>query len=202
MNLELCPLCSAIVRNVHDVPIWDTILLETANFLVTPSIGPLVRGHIMILSKEHHLSLASMPDEQIKECLDIAEKLAIIRKEPLLFSEHGSFNSQMGGACIEHTHIHVIPNYSRFYHVLDNVLPVNKEFEAVQKLTHLKSVDFPYILNFTSDGKMRLYQAYNAYSQMMRRGICNALNRPDWDWSKNEKIDLIKETIKEWKMLI
>jgi hypothetical protein len=50
----------------------DTILFKTANFVLLPSIGPLVRGHAMVVSRMHYSSLASMPQEAIREYEELA----------------------------------------------------------------------------------------------------------------------------------
>jgi diadenosine tetraphosphate (Ap4A) HIT family hydrolase len=197
--LKKCELCDAVKDG--GALIENTLLYESENFIVTPSIGPIVTGQIMITSKEHNDSLSSMGYSKIIEAFDLAMFLSKVAEEDILFTEHGSFNSQSGGACIEHTHIHVIPGMSNYYNLFDGNLNVFNDVAQFDDLKKFDSIQIPYILNFTNN-KIRVYEAYNCHSQMMRRGVCAKLGRADWDWKQNEQFPTIKKTIIKWEKLL
>ena len=67
---EDCRLCATVAgrqatysrRNIE-----NTILLKTQNFIVVPALGPLISGHVLIVSTLHFPSIASMGIEAIVE---------------------------------------------------------------------------------------------------------------------------------------
>lgn len=195
-----CEICIAVQDALADRKyLWNKPLYATQKFLVLPTIGPLEEGHCMIVSTDHHVNLFSMNKDCIIEFLNIIDYSIKRAGENVLFAEHGSFNQQSGGSCIEHTHIHVIPKHASSYNILDHVLPVNKKISLLSDLNENIEVDFPYILTFNPGDQLRLYEAYNAHSQMIRKAICSKLGRPDWDWKQNEHMQRIKKTIEIWE---
>ncbi|GAB4017843.1 hypothetical protein GCM10028808_50480 [Spirosoma migulaei] len=190
-----CSICTAINIDTH-LP-QNKVLFESKSFILLPTIGPLVAGHAMLASKLHYESLGQMGLEAINEFKGILSyfenKFSFFSN--MLITEHGSYNQQKGGACVIHTHIHLIPNYSDCYNILDEILP---ELENPE-LTNLATTHAPYILNMNSQGDLKIYEAYNSYSQIVRKAICNKYKRYDSDWAADSKPELIQETINVWK---
>jgi ATP adenylyltransferase len=200
MISQSCELCSAIIDSKKaNRKIWNTTLYETQNFLIIPSIGPLVLGQVMIVSKDHDINLLSMSKEYIKEFLEIAKHFEVVIGGNALFAEHGSFNDQTGGKCIDHVHVHILPGFQDYFNILDDILPISSVSDAPDKVFDQHSIESPYILTFNSQNQVRLYEAYNSHSQMVRRAICAKVGRNDWNWRDNERIDLIQQTIKLWQ---
>jgi diadenosine tetraphosphate (Ap4A) HIT family hydrolase len=193
-----CPLCLAVTDAQTGDPKheFNTPLYETANFFVLPCVGPLIEGHVLIVSKIHKESLAALDEVQLNEVISI---LSFVRSRTSyrnsLITEHGSLDDQAGGACIVHCHIHIIPEMGRYNSALDPMLPVTK----LVTLKEILRVSYPYILSMQLDGEIKLYQAYNAYSQMMRKAICSALKRNDGDWKQSHDVKVSKKTIGMWK---
>lgn len=177
----------------------NTIIETYEYFILIPTIGPLIDGHVMLASKQHYTSLSVMPQEAIDELFMIISTLSVIDeiRSNVLICEHGSFENQSGGACTVHTHIHLIPTYGSFYNVLDGMLPI---VEA--SLTQLGTLRIPYILTMNGVGEYRIYEAYNAHSQMMRKAICNSVGQIDKDWKSNPNPQSILNTIDYWSKLI
>jgi len=194
-----CELCKAIEdANTTSNEFWNTKLYENKSFIVLPSIGPLKEGQVIIASKLHTLNLLSMPAESKKDILPIITLAIKILGNNILFAEHGTFLNQNGGSCIEHTHLHVFPSYEHYFDILDDVLPIlNSSFELVD-LEKPTTVDFPYILTFDLRNNSRIYEAYNAHSQMIRKAICIKEGNEFGDWKKDKRIDLINRTISVW----
>jgi ATP adenylyltransferase len=202
---KLCELCEAVYNSkTIDCSIFNTILYETEHFLITPCIGPLVEGQVMIVSKSHYSSLASMNEIAISECVDIFKKIFSLFKTDILLSEHGSFYQLKGGACIEHTHIHVVPQFGHLFNYLDsdNTLHIYSKVSSIDSLHLLKTIDFPYILNINNNNGVRVYEAYSVHSQMMRKVICHYLRMQNCDWRKQKNIGIVKKTITLWEHLL
>lgn len=198
--VEDCELCKAIqdsINNKEMASVFNINLQESESFVVMPCIGPLFAGHVLIVSKGHYESLGSMPLKKIIEFESVLK--SVLNRGNLyknaLVSEHGSYDKQKGGSCIEHTHVHVIPKIGKLYRVLDSVLPKTNiiTFKDIGELTE------PYIFNYNNiDNKFVCYTAYNVESQMMRLAICNNLNRTDSHWALNDRKDLVIKTIDYW----
>ena len=194
-----CSLCE-MVRNSLSIrsELQNTILSQTKNFIITPSIGPLTVGHILVTSKAHYPSLASMEASEISEFIDLFKSISK-KNTRLLFSEHGTFNFDKGGGCIDHTHIHILPNMDIYINILDGILIKNHLINHIDNLHKLKEIQHPYILIIDSYGNVNLYEAYNTHSQILRKAICNIENRLDWNWRNYEITHALKESISYWK---
>ena len=191
----MCSICTAI-KSEPDL-IQNTVLFESERFVLLPTIGPLVAGHAMLASKVHYESLGEMGSLAISEFKEILKffKQKFSFFSNVLITEHGSYNEQKGGACIVHTHIHLIPGFSNCFNILDDILPTT----LITDLLQIENIRDPYILNMNCNNEFRLYEAYNSYSQIVRKAICKKYNRNDSDWSIDPKNDLIEKTISFWK---
>lgn len=201
MIIDTCEICLAVENSLEtDKKLWNTSLHENATFIILPSLGPLIEGQAIIVSKQHKLNLLSMNNDEISDFNSLIEYSQKILGSNILFAEHGSFIDQTGGSCIEHTHVHVIPHFEKYFDVLDDVLPISDAIlEPIDHLQRSEHIDFPYILTFNLKRNYRLYKAYNAHSQMIRKAICSKEGRNDWDWKQNPGINLIDKTIQLWK---
>lgn len=92
----------------------DLIMYESENFFVKIELGCLKKGLLMINPKNHILSAAMIPDEQIEEyrevCKDIEFLLKVIYGDKtVLFFEHGSAPDGISShkRSIVHAHVHV-----------------------------------------------------------------------------------------------
>ncbi|WP_139361938.1 HIT domain-containing protein [Hymenobacter sp. CRA2] len=190
-----CTICNALELPSSE-RLENTILARFGHFALLPTIGPMVDGHAMLASLNHYDSLASMPHEAVSELFDILD--AFKQKYPffkdLLVFEHGSFENQRGGSCTTHTHIHLLPNHAQYFNVLDNVLPV-----VPYSLSQIRSISVPYIFTLIQNGNSRIYEAYNAHSQMMRKAICYSKGITDLDWKANPLPHSIENTLKFWQ---
>jgi diadenosine tetraphosphate (Ap4A) HIT family hydrolase len=195
-----CEICLAISNSLEaDHKIWNTKLHENENFIILPTIGPLIEGQTIIASKNHFLNLLSMKPSELKDFTPLVEYAKKILGNNILFAEHGSFEGQLGGSCIAHTHIHVLPTFEKYYSILDSIFPISNSISTLNGLHLNEQIDFPYIFTFTLSGNFRLYKAYNAHSQMIRKAICTGENRSDWDWKSNYNVPLINKTIQLWQ---
>jgi diadenosine tetraphosphate (Ap4A) HIT family hydrolase len=192
-----CPLCRVVVDSTEypEPFMYNTRLLETLHFVVTPCIGPLVRGHVIVVSRTHCESLASMGEAAVREYDALAIRL---RSAPLLLgddaleAEHGSTPDDKAGACVVHTHVHWLPGMGRFIGEFRRRLPV------IDKANLFDLSSEPYI--FVRNGDERsILGARGLPSQMIRRILCDALGRHDADWTKAPRLDWIEETVEAWR---
>lgn len=118
-----CFLCAALdcdpdrpLRHVvSDDELDSEILHEELDFSVMLDVAPISEGHLLLLTNDHVPSFASLPsgaiaraDALLRYAVDILEK---VYNGPVLAFEHGSDGlGGKAGGCIDHAHIHVMPN--------------------------------------------------------------------------------------------
>jgi diadenosine tetraphosphate (Ap4A) HIT family hydrolase len=195
-----CRLCDALNNPFisGEIRSCDTVIFKTTNFALIPSIGPLVCGHAMVVSRKHYFSLASMPQEAIRE-YEIFLKTIFQLPEicgNLLEAEHGATPECYAGGCVAHTHIHLLPNLGQHVDMFEGKLKVVGSFS---KLIEIHNFDKPYILLRKNLGKITMFQADSIETQEIRRVLSTRLGQTDWDWRTNRRDELIEKTIDFWK---
>lgn len=202
--MESCRFCDLITNHVLAdkqklTPIYDTIIYETSNFFVTPALGSLVPGYIMIISRKHIPSMAYVSENEMDELLGIVKHFRdLITKKfnvsPILF-EHGSaidcFNKAANS--IDHAHLHIVPiNMKKESEIIQNShafkIPC---FEAVTSFR-----DEPYFLYINENNQHYLSHDIVLPSQYMRKWIAKEIgNSLEWDWRQFEFTNNVMETV-------
>jgi hypothetical protein len=113
----------------------------------------------------------------------------------LLEAEHGSTGECHAGACVVHTHIHLLPGVMKHRGFLDNTLPVMGTFP---NLAAIRGVSQPYILLRGNLGEAVMFAADSVPTQAIRRVLSGRLGQSDWDWRIEPRNELIKETVAFW----
>lgn len=213
MNLD-CPFCKEYnePRNNYyfnnlgkNIGVTSRILCETKNWYAIPSLGCLVPGYILIVCKQHFLSLANLPIELYREFLELKldiEKTILNKTEQhCICFEHGVTSTIITGAnSVDHVHLHIVPfshliwpDISEKYHLTDFETLVNYDqlfalWEHTQPNTYL----------FFQDIDCSIYYKCNAMvfpSQFFRMCISPYLNAEQWDWKQEYYQDNIIKTI-------
>lgn len=89
-------------------------LYEDEWFKVIMDVQPATKGHALIVPKNHYDNLYSLGEEETKELLPLAQKMAGKMKERLnceglnLVQNNGAVANQT----VNHFHLHLIPRYS------------------------------------------------------------------------------------------
>lgn len=88
-------------------------IYEDEKYRVILDLGPATRGHALILPKNHYANLFELPEEDAKEVICLAKKMATIMKDKL---ECDGFNlvqnnGEAAGQTVFHFHMHLIPRY-------------------------------------------------------------------------------------------
>jgi len=199
MSIDTCPLCRA-VNNEHLViggVNVNKVLGRSGAFAIIPALGPLVIGHILIVSAKHnpglrYLSSADQRDyESLSRCArNYCEQLG----DTLLEAEHGARNTSLRGPCIRHAHVHILPGLGEVGKVFEN----NPVCDLIQD-SNVSSVD-SYI--WVNDGfSVTTYDGSRVTGQEIRQTIGRYLKIDDWDWAVSPKPDLIARTIKYWRKI-
>ena len=179
----------------------DMIVYESQNFVVVPGLGPLAPGYLMIMTKDHYLSLAQIPENLMEEYLEVEKDIESILKEmykeDVGFYEHGTGpNGAVGLKSIVHMHVHVMlgnelkPEYRNMLNM--------KQIESV---TVAKNESY-FSYKWTSNGKMWIVWDPEVYIQrQFHRQVYaeeHGLAKDQFNWRKTAFSDLTKTNV--WQL--
>ena len=200
-----CRFCDIVMDyyNCNQLPIYDTILFESENFLVLPALGSLIPGYIMIISKHHIQSMAYLNSKELIELIDLVNHLKKIlfdayNIEPILF-EHGSALGLVSeSACsVEHAHWHLVPIKMSYEQ------EILRDIEA-EKINYLHSLAFfkgkTYLLYVNGNGEHYISCKTTLSSQYMRKWIAKEIgNSDEWNWRNHQLTNNINKTVSKLK---
>lgn len=112
-------------------------IYEDDKFRVILDLGPIARGHALILPKEHSANIYELPDETAAAVFVLGKKMAGIMKEKLKCDGLNLMqnNGETAGQTVNHFHLHVIPRYEGDGQQIGWVPgePTQEELEAVRR---------------------------------------------------------------------
>ncbi len=177
------------------------LLGQTKNLAVIADLSPLTSGHILIISRLHHLNFAQVAEahpSEIEALLVLLFPQYVQTFGRMTVLEHGSAENMSNGACITHAHLHLLP-ISR--QAVDKVI----ESDGLQGTTFSSLRDFgrspwtrsAYYLSGAESG-FRLYEPTPELPRQYLRSVAGAIlgiPDPEWDWAVVVRRELLRETI-------
>ena len=132
MKKENCIFCK--IAN-GEVP--SKTLYEDEKFRIILDLGPIDRGHALILPKEHADDLYELPEESASAIMILTKKMAVKMAEKLHCAGLNLVqnNGAAAGQTVCHFHLHMIPRYSNDGQKI-NWVPgsaAEEELEAVRR---------------------------------------------------------------------
>jgi diadenosine tetraphosphate (Ap4A) HIT family hydrolase len=162
-----------------------------------PTLGPLTRGHALIVPRAHFTACASMPASLKRQVENLV--LAFATREraagrDLLWFEHGSAAPGSSGGCgIVHAHLHVLPTPRGWTRP---ALPGGVAFAAATPRVWLDTPapDTDYLLVGQVDDVM-VAPVDRVPSQMLRQWLAPSLGAAQWDWRDSEPDALLPSAL-------
>jgi diadenosine tetraphosphate (Ap4A) HIT family hydrolase len=177
-DCPFCPECLDHSTDAHDERLFSDRLID-----VLPDLSPLCPGHLLAVSRRHVLSMAELGSPALA---DLAKTLSRLRADlspefgDYFLFEHGTPpGGGSHGACIDHAHIHMLPMESRMFDRLTEALPW-ESISCFEELARYKQVGYAYL---GIKGSCYVCPNPDTGSQWLRRQVCAALGRDDWDWA-------------------
>lgn len=195
------------VDSLHQ-PIWNTVLSETSNYLVVPTLGSIVPyWHLVIprvASINMHEHLAARGDFDIREVLaPVLESRAV---EQVIWFEHGPrFAGSVVGCGTDYAHLHVIldPPFE-FSNFQAKAEEFTSPWQAVEtsKAYRAISPDAEYYA-FGNYQKAFVSQiGVRRASQMFRKIIAELVGkREQWDYRDFPHESCVRSTLQLWGKL-
>jgi diadenosine tetraphosphate (Ap4A) HIT family hydrolase len=190
-----CRLGEELYREKH-------IITQSPNFFSIPSLGPMgIGGYLLLCSKKHYLGYCSIPTEILSEFetffSSIKKRLKELYDSPTIAFEHGpkckdGFSS---GNSIDHAHIHILPTNKNIMSLLLHDFIIT-EIDYFHELNKYSDKTVPYL--FFEDQKENRYllkPKKPLESQFLRKVICKAYGRENWNWKENFDLETFLDTL-------
>ena len=108
--MNSCIFCKIVAGEIPSIRVY-----EDADVLAFMDIGPLVKGHTLVIPKSHHNLISETPDDVLAKVIAVVRKVAQAQKVGLGtdgVNIHQA-NGAAAGQVVPHLHFHVVP---RFHH--------------------------------------------------------------------------------------
>ncbi len=180
---------------------YDTIIFETENFIVTPTMGSLVEGWLLIISKNHFICAGQTSYSLKKELKGLIEQIKTglkdLKKNIFIF-EHGPHSSLQSTGCgIDHLHLHVVPLDFNLFKKAQEFYPYKWNLSDLFSTTEYFEKCSSYLYMQCPSGEEYVTSDLNIPSQFFRRVIAKELNIEEhYDWKKNFGKENIDKTLK------
>lgn len=184
-------------------PEKERILYETENFYVMVSLGPIVEGYLLLVSKKHIAACLNIPEELWTEFLKVKEKVKQILVKVYgncIFYEHGKVGTSLTIGhdhrhCF-HSHLHCIPTYVNLNQIVGAEISGLRFQDINEAHNYVRRERIErYLLIEDSETKIYLPQK-DLRSQYLRFKLAEAIDKPDsWNWMQNQNWSLIIKTI-------
>lgn len=108
-----CIFCKIIAKEIP-----ASVVYEDDELLAFMDIGPIVKGHVLIIPKTHYDPLTQTPDEIVGKMHQLAKRIAAAQMNTLGAEGVNIMqnNGKAAGQEVPHIHVHVIPRYSNDGH--------------------------------------------------------------------------------------
>ena len=108
--MDNCLFCKIVKDEIPSEKIY-----ENEKFLAFLDLFPATEGHTLIIPKKHYENIFDIPEDVLKDSMEVAQKIASLLKEKLGAEGINLLNSnnKIAQQEVPHYHIHVIPRYSK-----------------------------------------------------------------------------------------
>lgn len=108
-----CIFCKIVAGEIP-----STIVYEDDDVLVFMDIGPIIKGHALVISKKHYDPVTETPDDVLAKLHLIAKRIARAQVNGLGADGVNIMqnNGKASGQEVEHIHVHVIPRFKNDGH--------------------------------------------------------------------------------------
>lgn len=91
-----------------------TRLYEDPDVLAFMDIGPVVKGHALVIPKTHHNPLMEAPPEILQKLITVVQRIAQAQTKGLNADgiNVSQANGKVAGQVVPHIHFHVIPRFT------------------------------------------------------------------------------------------
>lgn len=195
LSVDSCPYCvNHVPRNEQNF--WSRwgkkygqesdIIWRNGDFIIIAGLGALSEGYVILLPREHILSLGMLSEEGMPKFIQIKNEIRAVLCSlygPITFFEHGMSSCGHAGGCVDHAHLHAFPCQNDFRPYLQQDLRETK-VASLLDLREYAISDIPYLF-YENPLQEKYVYTFDGHlpSQYFRRLWAQFVGRPDeWDW--------------------
>lgn len=191
----------------HSQPIWNTVLTETPDYVVVPTLGSIVPSwHLVIprvASLNIHEHLTTLKESDIRKVL--APVVQARRFGQVLWFEHGPRHAgSVVGCGTDYAHLHVVLDspfsISEFHSAAQEFLPswtTHNTGDAYSKLCPSRE----YYAFGNLQSAFVSYADTRPTSQLFRKVIARLVGKQhEWDYRQYDHEGCVRQTIEQWGM--
>jgi ATP adenylyltransferase len=188
-----CPFCAELEgdgQNVYAQLMGNRlprrIVYEDEHFVVMPPLGEFMEGGLLLLTREHILSLAHLNPGQFEHLEHLLHAIgqALVKHwgvAPLVFEHGPAPDWSKGVCCVDHAHLNIFPAAAQVHPRLASRM--NFSVGRLGELARLRRAEFGYLFVQENDGARRAYDGKDAPTQLVRRIVTAQIGRPErWHW--------------------
>ncbi|XOF32323.1 MAG: HIT domain-containing protein [Candidatus Electrothrix sp. YB6] len=198
-----CGVCADIKDiysdNLSPLSLSWRIIKETKNFIVTPSLGSIVDGYIVIWPKKHILSMKNLVDEELYDLIRIVEYFNNIMKEKygkqIVVFEHGQIEGCSEVGCgVNHAHIHMVAldDAKLFLNKSESIYFTMKEYPSYKDFyqdNYCPETDYMLISSTSFESTKVLSYGNSRVSQALRKILAECCGQSqNWNWREEMAI--------------
>lgn len=199
---------SLLALDPVDRSLWNTVLAETSDYLVVPTLGSIVPHWHLVIPREPSINLHEhLGGKCIKDIRSvIAPIIEAISPKQLLWFEHGPrFAGSVVGCGTDYAHLHVILDAPFSYSEFQNAAG---EFRTLWTEHHTESAygeidpEAEYYAFGDLESAFVSQESGRPTSQLFRKVVANLVGKPDqWDYRLFPHDECVRSTIRRWGKL-
>ncbi|RFS81092.1 hypothetical protein D0T12_33555 [Actinomadura spongiicola] len=183
----LCPPLRFRFNGMVDLPGESGVIASDGDFLLIPDLAPLVEGHVLLVTREHHQCAAMFGPEMWVRARRWRHRVARLYHraygtDELLLFEHGPARPQGGGACIDHAHWHFIPGTHDLRALVEAHGHRGARADHGALRAHLRT-GRSYLL-IEEDGVATVHPGDGVRSQFLRWAVTATRQDETWRWQE------------------
>ncbi len=200
-----CRLCKEL-SSTDPKGSWNKPLIDFGSFVVLPSLGALLPGWLLLVPKQHAISLGALQDSATANLNEFKNRLAGALEQrygSVCAFEHGpSRENCLVGCGVDHAHLHLVPFSFDLCSAVAPYLPPRIAWSQASfaecQAAHQKGLDYLYLEQPIGYGRIVTHPKFG--SQVFRRGIAARLGiSHKFNWREYPEISTVLATVEEVK---
>jgi ATP adenylyltransferase len=181
----------------------NCILFESEHFVAVPTVGSLVEGWLLIITKDNYLCMGAMPGGMFEE-LDRFKLLVRQAVEecygPVALFEHGPSKPKQAVGCgVDHAHLHIVPTDCDLLQGLPSIMADDLGWAEVDGVwdthePHIAGLEYLYVEQPL--GRARLASSRGFGSQLFRQVVARHIGAPErYNWKLYDEAENVRRTV-------
>lgn len=192
-----------ILRGACPVPLYDTVLWDLGDAVVTPTLGSIIPNWFLVIPRSRVLNIAKWSQRDRvaphRFVQDVAQRMGRSANDIIWF-EHGSAEiNAVTGCGVDHAHMHLLIDppftFEQFKNASKCAASLNWQEEIGNPYDTISS-DESYLVAARGDDFVCARGVESAGSQFFRRVVASLIGSPDsWNYKSHPHLDNIELTI-------